>query len=223
MPIGVFAGGGQSHWGVDGSPVATWKSHETMRKLIVEGDGVIKGSELTIGFVRGSTSGGDWGVSFVQKPFKDGLISTHAENNCETMTGPSMPSIALCSSMSERTVVRQVALRGAEYHFFRPFGTIRNRVQIGMNVAAGAATFRGTVEDTFDSRYEQNGQLLSADHFVEAQDAAKAFFKVMPLLKLEAMGGIVVTPALKIKLSGGLNFPSANSFRIGVVYLIGAR
>lgn len=41
-------------------------------------------------------------------------------------------------------------------------------------------------------------------------------------MKLEAEGAVILTPALKLKIAGGLNFPSV-SFRTGVVYLIAAR
>jgi len=69
-----------SHWGVNVSFTPSWQMAPFIKKILDE-DGTgqinIKGSELTIGFVRGSRNGGDWGVAFVRKPLKDGLaVST---------------------------------------------------------------------------------------------------------------------------------------------------
>jgi hypothetical protein len=53
--------------------------------------------------------------------------------------------------------------------------------------------------------------------------ADETLYPVVPLLKLEAQGAILVAPGLKLKVSGGLNSPSQAAFRIGVTYLIGAQ
>jgi len=45
---------------------------------------------------------------------------------------------------------------------------------------------------------------------------------VFPLLKVELMGALIATPAVKIKVAGGLNFPGTG-FRVLGVYLFGAR
>ena len=70
---GMSAAQTESHWGVSGSFTPMWKSIESLRDFYISGEGELEGKELTIGFVRGSTAGGDWGVSFVHKPFKDGV------------------------------------------------------------------------------------------------------------------------------------------------------
>lgn len=45
---------------------------------------------------------------------------------------------------------------------------------------------------------------------------------VFPLLKVELEGAVIATPALKIKVAGGLNSPGTG-FRALAVYWFGAR
>ena len=56
-----------SHWGAQVSFVKSWTMADQVKKLLSGDEGSevkIEGSEFEIGFVRGSTLGGDWGVSF---------------------------------------------------------------------------------------------------------------------------------------------------------------
>ena len=48
-------------------------------------------------------------------------------------------------------------------------------------------------------------------------------YPYVALIKVEVQGAIIVTPQFKIKLAGGMNAPSAAAFRVGFVYLIGAK
>ena len=52
-----------SHWGIIASVSPTAAANDNYRELVYdfEGSGSVKSSEFTIGFVRGSTRGGDWG------------------------------------------------------------------------------------------------------------------------------------------------------------------
>jgi hypothetical protein len=61
----------QARWGVGFSFTPTWEITDQLTNLfdLDEGESLsLTGTELTIGVVRGSTRGGDWGVSFVRKP-----------------------------------------------------------------------------------------------------------------------------------------------------------
>src|SRR5262245_47834291 len=113
LPMMLFAQStNDSHWGIAASVTPKWQSQTSLTRIIDGGDGTFQGSDLTVGFVRGSTHGGDWGVSFVQKPFKDGVVSRVNENDCQTIPGPT--AINYCMFLSEQKVMRGVALRGLE-------------------------------------------------------------------------------------------------------------
>jgi hypothetical protein len=56
---------------------------------------------------------------------------------------------------------------------------------------------------------------------VETLLAKDEWLAIFPLAKLEAEGAVILAPGLKVKIAGGLNFPSLGA-RVGVVYLIGA-
>jgi hypothetical protein len=59
-------------------------------------------------------------------------------------------------------------------------------------------------------------------HTVENLDAKDELFSVFPPGKVEVEGSVIITPALKAKIAGGLNLPGYG-VRAGLVYLIGAR
>jgi hypothetical protein len=212
-------GNKDSHWGASVSLSPSWKANEKWQELLlVEGNGTIEGSEMTVGLIRGSTLGGDWGVSFVKKSVKDGTTITSVDE---------FSSQGFFDRTTQTQVLRDVYFQGVEGHVFIPFATIKNRVQVGLNVGGGIATVKGFVEETleFFSQFTfPNGQVqtnINRETFTE--EASEVFYKYQPLFKLEAQGAIIVVPAVKVKISGGFNAPSGASFRIGAVFLIGAK
>ena len=44
-----------------------------------------------------------------------------------------------------------------------------------------------------------------------------------PLGKVEGQAAFILAPSVKVKVGGGFNMPSAVCFRVGVVFLIGAK
>ena len=121
--------------------------------------------------------------------------------------------------------MRDVRFTGVEFHWFKPFVTIAERVQIGINIAGGIASVKGTVEETFSSESVNtfNGQTFRnsfSDTFIEP--AEEVFFKYWPLGKVEAQAAIILAPAAKIKVSVGMNFPAQIAFRIGGVVFFGS-
>jgi hypothetical protein len=212
-----------SHWGVGVSVTPTWELHDRVKELLFdeEEEATIEGSEFTIGFVRGSTLGGDWGVSFVHKPWKDGSGTIETGQDCfnqaQTICRPSLTS----------TVTDDVVLNGVQVHWFIAFATIKERVQIGLNVAGGIGSISGNVIETRDffipTGFNQQGPTgFRQIHEVETFPAKDELLPYFPIGKVEAEGAVIVVPGLKIKVAGGLNFPAV-SFRVGAVYLFGAQ
>jgi hypothetical protein len=165
-----------------------------------------KGSELRIGFVRGSILGGDWGVSLVHKTVSDDSNIARLSSQC---TG--------CGSFFTAS---GVTFTGAEIHRFVPFGTIKQRVQIGMNFAGGVAELKGALHEATVSRTGSVSQDVPAStlFIVSGHDV-----KTVPLAKIEFAVAGILGPDLKIRASGGVDFPGYDKFSITLVYLFGAR
>jgi len=123
--------------------------------------------------------------------------------------------------------MQKVFLQGVEVYAFIPFVTIKNRVQIGINVGGGVASVKGTIHQTRDTTntfFPPTGPpQVSTQHEEETLPANEVFLSLEPLGKVEAMAAFIIVPGLKAKISAGFNMPSAIAFRIGAVYLIGAK
>jgi hypothetical protein len=207
-----------NHWGASVSFTPTWTSHDELKKAFVEEPGKLEGSEFTVGLVRGSTRGGEWGVSFVKKPIKDARFF---ETQTDCFNAQS------CSTFSFSRDFHKVYLQGAEFHWFLAFAHITNHAQIGLSIAVGVAQPKGTVTETRDqvnTFTNFQGQPITQTSHEQTEVPAKDSLglPIYPLFKLEAQGAMIVTPAFKVKISGGFNLPGP-CFRIGAIYLIGAK
>jgi hypothetical protein len=211
----------QERWGVQVYGTPSWEIAGQLKKIMFEDDetGTLKGSEVGIGLVHGRTRGGDWGISFVRKPFDDasGVRSEDAQctfNNKQ------------CWTEVEDTRFRGVYLNAFELHWAPAFVTIKNRVQIGINVGGGLGAMKGNVVKTKDGfnvgAFNNQTQLnvLTPFHTVETTPASEELMKYFPLIKIEAVGSFILTHSLKVKVAGGVNFP-AYSTRVMAVYFFG--
>jgi hypothetical protein len=216
--------GHESHWGVRVSFAPSWEISDGLReKLFDENEeGTIKGTELAIGFVRGSTLGGDWGVSFVRKPWKDGSGTTSTDVDCFNQAQ------SLCRPRTESTLTKGAYLDAVEVHRFIRLVNIKRRVQLGLNVGGGIGAMRGevvTTDDGFEpTGFNQQGPTgFIQIHEESTRPAKDELLKYFPLGKVEGVASLIVAPGLKVQVAAGMNFPSYSSARVGLVYLIGAR
>jgi hypothetical protein len=213
--------GRDSHWGVTFSATPAWTIHEGFRKALFDGDGTIQGSELTIGLARGSNLGGDIGISFVRKPWKDGSGTTETDESC---FGPG-PDLPPCATLTRTTETQGVYMQGVEFSWFWAAATIKRRAQVGLKIAGGVASVNGSVVETsdgFQPTFSPSGVTLTPVREVETFAAKDELLPVFPLFKLQAEGAFILTPGLKLKVAGGVNFPAV-SMTVGVVYLFGAQ
>lgn len=217
----AFAQDGKApHWGVIFSFTPTWKAHETFQDLFLIEDAGQKfeGDEFTIGVARGSTLGGNWGVSYVRKRIKDGFTTTTHDSQTETN---------FSFQSTETSEFQNVYVEGFEVHKFIAFANIKNRVQIGLNVAGGVGFPKGNVRTVYDATFVNTfpgfPPQVQTQHEDMTQPAKDVILSIQPLGKVEAQGSFIITPGLKINVSGGLNLPSVTAFRIGAVYLFGAK
>lgn len=209
-----------SHWGVTGSFTPAWQIPRVIANIITAGDEKvdIHGQEFSIGFARGSIGRGDWGVAFVRKTFRKGSTSVEEREQCVGPQGP-----PLCPPGTTTELYDNASFPGVEFHWFVPFATVRQRVQIGLNLAGGAARPSGTVTRVTDGFTVVSVNPFTAIpvHSEETPDMSKDWGPVFPILKAEAQAAVILGPAFKIKIGGGLNFPGAG-FGLKGIYLFGA-
>jgi len=197
VPLPAFAQSFSTRWGLQATFTPAWFVPDAAKDLFSSESLTVEGSELRIGFVRGRTLGGDWGISFVQKTLSDGSFTDNGDV-IRTTEG--------------------VVVRGAAIDRFVSFGTIKERVQIGMilGIGAGAASGSAIERDTRTGLTQQ----IEAKHFFSPFDQE---IPVVPLARLELAVAAIVVPGLKIRASGGLNYPGVAMVTIGGVYLFGER
>jgi hypothetical protein len=134
-----------------------------------------------------------------------------------------------CFTFGESYRTRDVSYRGVLVHKFVPFGTIRQRVQIGMNFAGGIGQFEGTAErHEFFADFvsftpgasRPNGRQVETITIVPIEEE---LFTPFPLGKVQIAGAVIVAPGFKVRVAGGLDFPGTSVFSLTGVYLFGAR
>jgi len=232
----VSTGSARAHdatrWGISGSFVPAWSIAKQLSNLLVAVDRdapssavEIRGSEFRLGFVRGQELGGDWGVSLVRKQF--GRNSRVAQTDL-------FPLFDSRGRMVGETPygfsdgLDGVTLTGVEYHRFKPFATIKQRVQIGVTYGGGVGQLAGRARGVeFDEQGTKpverpvNGLFDQGD--VGLLSVADYTLKPVPLAKLELSLAGLIAPGLKVRASGGFNFPGYEVGNISVVYLFGSR
>lgn len=213
----------RSQWGVSGGFTPSWQFLQPVAELI-DMDVAMSGREFEIGVVRGRDLGGDWGISFVRKNVKDGSRAIDLLANC--FSDGNGPETCLPTTYTPIGVSAQ----GVEIHKYVPFVTIKQRVQLGLNLAAGVGKLSGQVEERrpeFDFVFDPSSRVVSTvvTEAVEISDAKKMLggYSIVPLVKFEAAAAVLVAPGLKLRVSGGVNSPGYRTFGVTTTYLFGGR
>ena len=191
----------EKYWGVQASFAPKWEVKDSFRPLFDADVVSISGSEFRIGFARGRTLGGEWGVSYVRKLVKDGSFALQSPD----------------FEPSDRTT-QGVTVSGVSIDKFSPSGTIKDRVQIGLTYGIGVGQAKGTVTE----RDIQSGD----SRIIEAKQFFSPFgqeVKVVPLAELQLAVAVIAGPGFKMRASGGLNYPGTTTFTITGVYMFGAK
>ncbi len=208
-----------SSWGVLVNFTPTWKANSTFQELFLgEGEGTVEGSDFTIGLARGRTLGGHWSIAYTRKKIKEGTSLVFEESYSDPFTS---------STSTETVTFQDVYYDGIEAFVFIPFVTIKNRVQIGLNVGGGAGFPKGTIEETdvtIDTFTPPVGPpVTTVETRVETMPAKDKILAIQPLGRVEVLGAVIVAPGFKVLFGGGMNLPSSFAFSVGAVYLIGAK
>jgi hypothetical protein len=223
MPSIASAQDNPSLWGVRVSFTPGWEISDTFGKMFFdpEDNGVMKGTEFSIGFVRGSVRGGDWGVSFTRKPFDNASGTNRLDQDCFNQAQ------TICQPNHEVIRFQDVYLNAFEVHWFARLVNIGSRAQIGLNVGGGLGIMKGNIVTVTDrsepTGFNQNGPTgFRPVHEEEVALAKDELLPYFPLGKVEVEGAVIVAPGLKVKIAGGMNFPGT-SVRVAAVYLFGAK
>jgi hypothetical protein len=226
-------------WGVAAGIVPAWKVPTgsspiaKLSELVHEAGDLgmsIKGSDFRVGIVRGRALGGDWGVSYVRRTFKDGSMQGGVEEDCQDV-GPQTGT--LCSFFGREYFYQDVKLDGLEVNKFIPVGgVIKQRVQIGADIAIGFGALKGSAElretnTEFQSVFVPPNQfrteaIVSVDTSIVD---AKVLQSVEPTMmgRAELAASVLLPRGLKVRFSGGLNFPGTQAASIVGMYFFGRR
>jgi hypothetical protein len=128
-----------------------------------------------------------------------------------------------CFTQGESRITRNVVLNGLEVHKFVPFGTIKRRVQIGVNFGFGFGSLSGESEThRYDVTQIQNQ--LQQVHQVTIEPAKNLTpLSYVPTIKIQAAVAGIVMRGLKIRAAGGVGFPGNNVFTLTGVYFFRAK
>jgi hypothetical protein len=217
-----------SSWGVIGGLTPTWRVPDNAIKNLFDARAVdLSGSEFRIGIVRGKEFGGDWGVSLIQKRFKDGSTVTR-ESDFEYQNGTYPAVLGFTTT--------DASLRGVELHKYANFGTIKERVQIGMIFGGGIGQLRGTVNraavvydgnSTTGNEDDLGGEIgrVNEPGIPATELFAPLGFEIeyVPLFRTELAVTGIVAPGLKVRASGGFNMPGTQIFSVSAIYFFGHR
>jgi hypothetical protein len=178
----------------------------------------IKGSDLRISLVRGQPLGGEWGVSFVRRSFKDDSTQGAIVQECQ-QSGPT----PFCFSYGTEYFYRDVALAGVEINKFISFVTIKNTVQIGLDIAGGVGAMQGTADRReVESTFVGNTQVFQV---VTSSVDAKTLLAYSPALlgRVELAVAGIIPGGLKVRVSGGMNYPGQHTASFTVMYFFGRK
>ena len=160
----------------------------------------VKGPEFRVGVIRGTTLGGEWGISLIHKRLsKESTIEIEGSDSVITV------------------IADDAEMLGVEVHRFFPFATAGNRVQVGINLGGGIAQLRGFVTGTYVSTTDANFVLP----FTEAFAVTGREIDYLPLGRAEVAVAALVGERLKIRVSGGFNMPGFQVVSLSFSYLLG--
>lgn len=159
----------------------------------------VKGPEFRVGVIRGTTLGGEWGISLIHKRLaKESTIEIEGSDSLVTV------------------MADDAEMLGVEVHRFFPFVTA-GRVQVGVNLGGGIAQLRGFVTGEYVSTTSANFTLP----FSEAFEVTGREIDYLPLGRAEIGAAALVGERLKIRVSGGFNMPGFQVVSVSFSYLLG--
>jgi hypothetical protein len=191
-------------WGVTAAFAPKWQVPALLEGRFDITSVDVTGRELRVGVVRGTTFGGEWGVSLVHKRL--------SETGAVTVAGTD----GLASFITEDS-----ELLGVEVHRFFPFARLGDRVQVGVNLAGGIAQIRGFVRGEYDPA---SADAESFTAMVPSRDVFEYTGRSvdwLPIAKVQFAVATLLGERAKIRVGGGLNLPGYEIVNVSFSYLLG--
>ena len=182
------------HWGVTAS-VAPWRAGTRSSGLYFAKDLDFTGGSRRIGITKGSARGNEWALVYIRRTINEG--GTIVDNGGRKFEVG--PNVKLTGFMAEQ---------------FGSFGTIARRVQIGVVVAGGLARAEGVLRAVPSGAEHEASQMLTL--FAREVD-----FQL--LLRGELAVAVIVAPGMKIRFSGGFDWPGTSVVGVTAMYFFGDR
>jgi hypothetical protein len=164
----------------------------------------LTGRELRVGVVRGTTFGGEWGISLVHKRL--------TETSAVTVDGAD----GLASFTTEDS-----ELLGVEVHRFFPFARLGGRVQLGVNLAGGVAQIRGFVRGEYDPASADAESFTAMVPSRDVFEYTGRDVSWLPIAKAQLAVATLIGERAKIRVAGGLNLPGYELVNVSFSYLLG--
>lgn len=187
-------------WGITGGISPRWSVPSSILSTVFDASTLdVRGPEFRIGVIRGTTAGGEWGISLVHKRLsKESTIEIEGTNDLLTVQAD------------------DAEMLGVEVHKFIPFAR-PGRTQIGVLVGGGIAQLRGFVTGAYIAGTTARFTLP----FPEAFSVAEREIDWLPIGRAELAVATLVGERLKVRVSGGFNMPGFQVASVSLSYLLG--
>lgn len=176
----------------------------------------ISGRDFRVGVVRGRDRRDDWGISLVHRTFKEDSIQGGIVKKCILEIS--------CHVEGAELRYQDAALTGIEANRFVTVARIGNVVQVGVDLAAGLGWYTGKVErrDALNTFTDSSTEPVLG--FTPTQVPASDLSKTKPSLlgRAEIAAAVRVTQAVKLRVSGGFNYPGTDVGSVSLMYFFGS-
>jgi hypothetical protein len=235
----------RSYWGVLAGYAPRWWMPKSWGPLFEPNEPTeMIGREFRIGITRGRPLGYEFGGSFVVKSITRFSFTRVGG----TLTGPNQTGVAPEVTLTQ---IDPVQMKGGEFHAFVPIARLGERVLLGGLLGIGAANvpdapvrksitgppFVATPTSTtplftlppaggyvLDENYEAivvaPGQ-TSVEVPANFANTLSPLDKFFVLARGQLAADVLLVPSMKIRFSGGFNYPGAQVFNVEMVYMFG--
>ncbi len=190
----------ETSWGITAGVSPQWSMPGTLLAKLFDATTLdVKGPEFRLGVIRGTTLGGEWGISLVHKRLsKESTIAVEGSTDVLTV------------------IADDAEMLGVEVHRFFPFARA-GRVQIGANLGGGIAQLRGFVTGTYIATTSAGFTLPFPDAF----EVAGREIDWLPIGRAEIGAATLIGDRVKVRVSGGFNMPGFQIVSLTFSYLLG--
>lgn len=188
-------------WGLTFGFAPLWKVPEGLGTFVDASALDISGREFSGGIIRGTTLGGEWGVTLVHKRISKDSVATLKQAN---------DSISLVTDDAE--------LFGVEVNRFFPFARA-GKVQVGINLGGGLAQMHGFATAT--AAAQGSASVRAPIGLSEVLELAGQSASVFPLARAEIAASAIVGDRVKVRVGSGFNMPGIQLVSVTVSTLLG--